>query len=131
MISVPEDLILKMMNLLKSSVLKKRSLVTACINWVAEDPKPTTIVPSVKFNGGTSWPIEAGHPCIGCWEPDFWDGGGFYKALSLPTENITQTAVYTAAGAVAAGVALGALNRAKKNSSNKAHIKITIDDLEK
>lgn len=86
---------------------------------------------TTKWNNGTSFPIEAGHPCIGCSEPDFWDGGGFYKALSLPTENITQTAVYTAAGAVAAGVALGALNRAKKKASNKAHIKITIDDLEK
>jgi len=30
-----------------------------------------------------------------------------------------------------AGVALGALNRAKKKASNKAHIRITIDDLEK
>jgi [NiFe] hydrogenase small subunit len=29
--------------------------------------------PSVKFNDGTSFPIEAGHPCIGCSEPDFWD----------------------------------------------------------
>ena len=26
-----------------------------------------------KFNDGTSWPIEAGHPCIGCSEPGFWD----------------------------------------------------------
>ena len=26
-----------------------------------------------KFNDGTSWPIEAGHPCIGCSEPAFWD----------------------------------------------------------
>jgi len=29
--------------------------------------------PIVKFNDGTSWPIEAGHPCIGCSEPGFWD----------------------------------------------------------
>ncbi len=29
--------------------------------------------PIVKFNGGTSWPIQAGHPCIGCSEPGFWD----------------------------------------------------------
>lgn len=86
---------------------------------------------TTKWNNGTSFPIEAGHPCIGCSEPDFWDGGGFYKALSLPTENISRTAVYSAAGAVAAGVALGAMNRAKKKASNKAHIKITIDDLEK
>ncbi len=29
--------------------------------------------PSVKFNQGTNWPVEAGHPCIGCSEPGFWD----------------------------------------------------------
>jgi len=29
--------------------------------------------PTVKFNEGTSWPVQAGHPCIGCSEPDFWD----------------------------------------------------------
>ena len=28
--------------------------------------------PTVKFNQ-TNFPIEAGHPCIGCSEPDFWD----------------------------------------------------------
>jgi len=29
--------------------------------------------PSVRFNEGTNWPIGAGHPCIGCSEPGFWD----------------------------------------------------------
>lgn len=29
--------------------------------------------PSIKFNDGTSFPMQAGHPCIGCSEPDFWD----------------------------------------------------------
>jgi [NiFe] hydrogenase small subunit len=28
--------------------------------------------PTQQFNG-TNWPIKAGHPCIGCSEPDFWD----------------------------------------------------------
>ncbi len=28
--------------------------------------------PTVKFNQ-TIWPVEAGHPCIGCSEPNFWD----------------------------------------------------------
>jgi hydrogenase small subunit len=84
---------------------------------------------TTKWNQGTSFPIEAGHPCLGCSEPDFWDGGGFYKALSMPTENIAKTAVYAATGAAAAGLALGALNRAKKKASKKDHIKITIDDL--
>ncbi|MBI4944740.1 MAG: hydrogenase small subunit [Actinobacteria bacterium] len=26
-----------------------------------------------KWNGGTSWPIQAGAPCVGCSEPGFWD----------------------------------------------------------
>ena len=34
-----------------------------------------------KWNQGTSFPIEAGHPCIGCTEPAFWDRGGFYHSL--------------------------------------------------
>ncbi len=29
--------------------------------------------PTVKFNDGTNWPVEAGHPCIGCSQPNFWD----------------------------------------------------------
>ena len=34
--------------------------------------------PTVMFNpdengDGTSWPVLAGHPCIGCSEPNFWD----------------------------------------------------------
>jgi [NiFe] hydrogenase small subunit len=29
--------------------------------------------PTIKFNDATSFPMQAGHPCIGCSEPDFWD----------------------------------------------------------
>lgn len=29
--------------------------------------------PTVKFNDGTSWDVQAGHHCIGCTEPAFWD----------------------------------------------------------
>jgi [NiFe] hydrogenase small subunit len=36
-------------------------------------PETYNNCPIVKFNDGTSWPVEAGHPCIGCSEPDFWD----------------------------------------------------------
>jgi [NiFe] hydrogenase small subunit len=36
----------------------------------------------VKFNDGTSWPVQAGHPCIGCSQPDFWDKfTPFYEEL--------------------------------------------------
>ncbi|MBU4013615.1 MAG: oxidoreductase, partial [Proteobacteria bacterium] len=38
--------------------------------------------PIAKFNEGTSWPVEAGHPCLGCSEPDFWDKmSPFYKEI--------------------------------------------------
>jgi hydrogenase small subunit len=29
--------------------------------------------PLFQWNGGTSWPIGAGHPCLGCTERHFWD----------------------------------------------------------
>jgi len=36
--------------------------------------------PNIKFNQGTSFPMQVGHPCIGCSEPNFWDTmTPFYK----------------------------------------------------
>jgi len=32
-----------------------------------------------KFNQHTSWPVQAGHGCIGCSEPDFWDAMGPFE----------------------------------------------------
>ena len=59
---------------------------------------------TVKWNDGVSFPIEAGHGCIGCSEPRFWDAGGFYRALSTGQWGTAKT-VGTAVGV---GVALGA-----------------------
>lgn len=36
---------------------------------------------SCKWNGGVSFPIDSGHPCIGCSEPGFWDSKGFYQPI--------------------------------------------------
>ena len=36
-------------------------------------PETYNNCPIAKFNDGTSWPVQAGHPCIGCSEPQFWD----------------------------------------------------------
>ena len=33
----------------------------------------------LRFNSHTSWPIQAGHGCIGCSEPDFWDHMGPFE----------------------------------------------------
>ena len=55
----------------------------ACTSSAARVRSRTTPAPRSKWNNGTSFPIEAGHGCIGCAEPDFWDQGGFYDALSV------------------------------------------------
>jgi [NiFe] hydrogenase small subunit len=36
-------------------------------------PETYNNCPIAKFNDGTSWPVQAGAPCIGCSEPAFWD----------------------------------------------------------
>jgi hydrogenase small subunit len=33
----------------------------------------------IKWNEGVSYPIQSGHPCIGCSEAGFWDNSPFYK----------------------------------------------------
>jgi hydrogenase small subunit len=50
--------------------------------------------PAVRWNGGTSWPVEAGHGCIGCSEPHFWDTmSPFYRHLpQVPGFGVQATA---------------------------------------
>ena len=43
--------------------------------------------PKVKFNSKTSWPVKAGHGCIACSEPNFWDEFG---VLEEPPSNKTS-----------------------------------------
>ncbi len=59
---------------------------------------------TLKWNGGTSFPIQSGHGCLGCSEPDFWDQGGFYRPLPAPLRDLGLPL----AAAGVAGVALGA-----------------------
>jgi hydrogenase small subunit len=67
----------------------------------------------VKWNEGTSYPIQSGHGCIGCSEPNFWDNGPYYQHLAkFPGFGIESTAdtVGTALGVVTvAGVAAHAV----------------------
>jgi hydrogenase small subunit len=47
---------------------------------------------TIRWNGGTSWPVGSGHGCIGCSEAGFWDNGPFYKRLSgVPLANMKAT----------------------------------------
>jgi len=72
---------------------------------------------TMKWSGGLSFPIQSGHPCLGCSEPNFWDGGGFYQGQSAP---LSPPAIATAGAAAGAGIVLGVgmalANRGQKKS---------------
>ena len=75
----------------------------------------------VKWNEGTSYPIQSGHGCIGCGEAGFWDNGPFYQHLaSFPGFGVESTAdtIGVAAGLVTlAGVGAHAvLTNVRKQS---------------
>jgi hydrogenase small subunit len=74
---------------------------------------------TLKWNGGVSFPIQSGHGCLGCSEPNFWDKGGFYRPLPAPLMSVSaHVAEAAAAGAVAgAGAAWLARGQQEKNKS--------------
>ena len=74
---------------------------------------------TMKWNGGVSFPIQSGHGCLGCSQPDFWDMGGFYKPLSAASGDATKWIAGAAAVGVAAGVASAAVARSRKNKAMK------------
>ncbi|RMG38165.1 MAG: twin-arginine translocation signal domain-containing protein [Gammaproteobacteria bacterium] len=84
---------------------------------------------TAKWNEGTSFPIQSGHGCIGCSEPDFWDAGGFYKALSVPIGDAAGAITAAAAAAAAAGLAAGAVNRYHKQVAQAAHEPLKVEEL--
>ena len=61
--------------------------------------------PIFQWNEGTSWPIGAGHPCIGCTERNFWDTmTPFYNRLP----DIAGIGVERTADILGAALAVGA-----------------------
>jgi hydrogenase small subunit len=72
---------------------------------------------TVKWNGGTSFPIEAGHGCIGCAEPGFWDKGDFYRPLSAGDWGSARTVGTAVAVGAALGVASAALARKRQRDA--------------
>jgi len=71
---------------------------------------------TLKWNQGTGFPIQAGHGCIGCSEPQFWDKGGFYEPISAGQWGTRDALLGAAAAGAALGVssALAARRRQKK-----------------
>uniref|UniRef100_A0A1W5LCU5 Oxygen-tolerant membrane-bound [NiFe] hydrogenase, small subunit n=1 Tax=Candidatus Methylacidiphilum infernorum TaxID=511746 RepID=A0A1W5LCU5_9BACT len=68
---------------------------------------------TTRWNGGVSFPIQAGHGCIGCSEDGFWDNGPFYSRLSqiklLGVETDADKIGFSLLGGAAAAMAVHAL----------------------
>jgi hydrogenase small subunit len=82
---------------------------------------------TVRWNEGTSFPIQSGHGCIGCSEDGFWDQGSFYDRLTnikqfgveANADTVGMTAAGVVGGAVAVHAAISALKRAQKKTQEK------------
>jgi hydrogenase small subunit len=76
---------------------------------------------SLRWDEGLSFPVQSGHPCLGCSQPDFWDGGGFYQGQSAPLDRPALTAIGAAAAVgVVAGLGVGAANLSQKKHADHA-----------
>jgi quinone-reactive Ni/Fe-hydrogenase small subunit len=78
-----------------------------------------------RFNQHTSWPVQAGHGCIGCSEPDFWDTMAPYEkpladrqfasvTADATADDIGVTILGVAGAAIAAHAALSAIKNPKE-----------------
>lgn len=77
-------------------------------------PETYNICASMRWNMNASWPVKAGHPCIGCSEKDFWDRfTPFYERLpdvaGFGVEETADNVGTTVVGVTAAGVAAHAI----------------------
>lgn len=80
--------------------------------------------PTTKWNDGTSWPVQAGHGCIGCAADHNWDKlSPFYQRLpKVPGFGIESTADKIGTGlavATAAGIAAHAIVKAVKGDKEE------------
>lgn len=78
---------------------------------------------NIRWYNGLSFPIQAGHGCIGCSEDNFWDNGPFYQRLTtIPVPSVeanadkvgVAVATAAAAGAVLHGVVSKIRNKDKE-----------------
>lgn len=88
--------------------------------------------PQAEWNDATSWPIGAGHGCVGCSEPNFWDTmmPAYRRLPNVPGFGVEATADRVGlivAGAVGGAFALhgiAAAIRAKANPLKKTETKV-------
>ncbi len=56
-------------------------------------PETHNACSSLGWSQGLSSPVRAGHPCLGCAEPGFWDNGSFYPWQPRPYDAFLPWAV--------------------------------------
>ena len=99
--------------------------------------------PPIRFNDGVNWPIGAGHPCIGCSEPGFWNWEVYqpvtlnevtppttYPSVEKPEREISPASIAisgTAVGAIAGAAGAFAYSALTKRSS---HTKPEVEEIE-
>jgi hydrogenase small subunit len=90
-------------------------------------PEATYNCPTVRWNNATSWPVKAGHGCIACASPRFWDTKSpFYERLPQPPGFGVDVTVgqigWTIVGAVAVANAahgIGQIIRSHKHAQQE------------
>jgi hydrogenase small subunit len=80
-----------------------------------------------KWNEGVSFPIQSGHPCLGCSEPDYWDNRPLYQHVAdvpLPGFATADTIGKAFAGTVAAATGVHLVASAIKKATGKKNDRI-------
>ncbi|MGE0353382.1 MAG: hydrogenase small subunit [Gemmatimonadales bacterium] len=89
--------------------------------------------PIFQWNTRTSWPIGAGHPCIGCTEPHFWDTmTPFYGRLpdvgGFGIESKVDVIGASLAVGAAAGVGAHAIATAVHQARHRKDLQVVTQD---
>ena len=78
---------------------------------------------AMRWNGGLSFPIQSGHPCLGCSEEGFWDKGGFYNRLTSIDQFGIEANADEVGGTAAAVVGVGVVAHAAASAIKRARQK--------
>ena len=72
---------------------------------------------TTKWNQNLTFPIQSGHGCIGCSEPDFWDKGSFYAPLSTGQWGSAEGIAAAAVAGAAIGIGVAAMSKARQKKT--------------
>jgi hydrogenase small subunit len=82
-----------------------------------------------KWNEGVSFPIQSGHPCLGCSEPDYWDRQPLYTHVAdipLPGFASADRIGGILAGGVAAATGIHLVSSAIKKATSKRPVEPSV-----